>query len=61
LADEFLIYENSGNGPPVPAWAEGIGGGPAKAGIMPNKPRWHKEKARDLRLKSGPESGLKPR
>jgi hypothetical protein len=36
-----------------------LAGGPAKAGIMPNKPRWHKEKSRELRLKADPRSGLK--
>jgi len=54
----FLVYENRVIGPPVPAFADGIGGGPEKAGIMPNKPPWHKEKARDRPRRKGPGSGL---
>jgi hypothetical protein len=48
-----------GFGPPVPAMAEGIGGEPAKAGIMPNKPRWHKEKSRDFRSRKPAGGDLK--
>jgi hypothetical protein len=39
--------------------AEGIDGGPAKAGIMPNKAQWHKEKSRDDGRKKPPRSDLK--
>jgi hypothetical protein len=60
LADEFLVYENRGIGPPVPATAKGSGGGPEKAGIMPNKPPWHKEKSRDWRSRMGTAGGPKP-
>jgi hypothetical protein len=39
------------------AWL--LAGGPEKAGIMPNKPRWHKEKSRDLGLDREPWISLK--
>jgi hypothetical protein len=55
----FLVYENREIKPPFPAVAEGIGGGPAKAGIMPNKPPWHKEKSREFERQKPALSDLK--
>ena len=54
----FLGSKINRVGLPVTAVAGGIAGGPAKAGIMPNKPPWHKEKSREFQGSKRPVRGL---